>query len=148
MLSVTGGTLVKGDWSPCITVRRVICTLQSGDRVFFGVLAENQESQLWSWPESDLLLWVFDDGQCVRVWQECAQRPHIVEGQSSHVLESIAGHHEATNGTVLYGVKWAGYECPTWELESDLWMHGYLLAAYHDTIQNTAPAEAFVAVET
>ncbi|KAK1656939.1 hypothetical protein BDP55DRAFT_738597 [Colletotrichum godetiae] len=79
---------------------------------------------------------------------ECAQRPHMIDGHSSYVPESIAGHHEAGNGAVLYGVKWIGYECPTWELESDLYMHGYLLAAYHDTIQTKVPTEAFVVVET
>lgn len=142
------GTVIKGDWSPHITIRDVICTLRSGDRIFFGVLAEKQESRLWTWLESDLLLWVFDDGQCIREWQECAQRPHMFEGHSSYVPESIVGHHEAANGEVLYGVKWVGYGCPTWELESDLWMHGYLLAAYHDTIQTKVPTEAFVVVGT
>ncbi|KAK2038267.1 hypothetical protein LY76DRAFT_515722 [Colletotrichum caudatum] len=146
MLSVTEGTSVKGDWSSHIVVRRVVCTMQSGKRMFFGVLAQNQEPQLWNWPDSDMLLWVFDDGQRVKVWQEGAQRPHIVEGQCGYVLDSVVGHYEATNGAVYYGVKWAGYECPTWELESDLWMHGHLLTAYHGSRMISDREEALFVV--
>ncbi|KAK4206037.1 hypothetical protein QBC37DRAFT_301603, partial [Rhypophila decipiens] len=64
---------------------------------------------------------VFDNTYSLRVWQECRQRPFITEGKYGYEVEQISGHYETPTGSVYYGVKWTVYECPTWELEDDLY---------------------------
>ncbi|KAK8038384.1 hypothetical protein PG994_015151 [Apiospora phragmitis] len=54
------------------------------------------------------------------MWQECQQRPRLIDGEPTHAIEDVVAHYQTSTGSVYYAIKWAGYECPTWELESDL----------------------------
>ena len=40
--------------------------------------------------------------------------------------KSLIGYYRSVSGNVFVGVKWRGYECPTWELEDDLLQCGDL----------------------
>lgn len=101
-------------------MERIVCTLQTARGVFYGVEVLNQDFKFRDYPRKTGLLWVFADGNRIRVWTESRQRPQIVEGELQEKVEHIVGHFQDEAGEIYYTVKWAGYECPTWELESNL----------------------------
>ncbi|KAH7303147.1 hypothetical protein B0I35DRAFT_365538 [Stachybotrys elegans] len=109
----------QAPWSPKVPILQVICSIKTASRTFHGVQVEalDQESNHHS------LVWVFEDIRGFRVWQECCQRPFIIDGESVNEIKEIVGHHEDQTGCVYYAVKWTDYECPTWELEDDLGNH-------------------------
>lgn len=108
---------VRTAWSSKVAILEVLYTYRTLYQTFLGVRTETLD------PTSDQngLLWVCKDTQGYQVWQECHQRPYIIEGESDYDVKEILGHYESPNGSVYYAVKWIGYECPTWELEDDLW---------------------------
>lgn len=114
------GSQVDTLWSSNVVVERVLCIFQTATVVFYGVEVENQDFNLRDYPRKTELLWVFADGNKINVWMESRQRPQIVGGELQEKVEHIVGHFQDESGEIYYAVKWAGYECPTWELESDL----------------------------
>ncbi|KAK4206201.1 hypothetical protein QBC37DRAFT_301271 [Rhypophila decipiens] len=113
------GSLVQTAWSSNVVILQVLYTVTTLDRKFHGVIVENPV-QARGASATDDLLWVFDDSCGLRVWQECRQRPFITEGEYGEI-EQVFGHYENPTGSVYYAVKWTDYECPTWELEDDLY---------------------------
>lgn len=111
------GSFVRAAWSSKVAILEVLYSLKTSNQIFLGVRGETLD------PQSDHhgLLWVSKDSQGFQVWQECRQRPFIMEGESEYEIEEILGHYETQTGAVYYAVKWFDYECPTWELEDDLW---------------------------
>ncbi|KAK3933477.1 hypothetical protein QBC46DRAFT_368726 [Diplogelasinospora grovesii] len=124
------GCPVRTGWSSHVVVVQVLYTLWKPELIFHGVRVENLDGDFRNWPYTEGLLWVLEDGQELRIWQECRQRPRIIDGEADCEIEEIVGHYQAQSGPVYYAIKWVGYECPTWELEDDL--HGYsqLLTQY------------------
>ncbi|KAK1688968.1 hypothetical protein BDP55DRAFT_655798 [Colletotrichum godetiae] len=66
----------------------------------------------WDWLGDYQLLWVFEDGEYIKVWQECVERPRPSNASWAPRLQCI----------------WDGYACPTWEAEEDLFSYGQLMA--------------------
>jgi hypothetical protein len=100
------------------------------ERTFYGVRVENLDQTGWDWLDRDGLLWVFDNGQHLEIWQESRQRPRVVDGIPDCGIERIVGHYQDESGRVYYGVKWLNYESPSWELEEDLERCSDLLTRY------------------
>jgi hypothetical protein len=122
MLRPTSDTLcrssfVRTAWSSNVTILQVLYTYRTSTHTFLGVRTETLQQK----SDHHSLLWVVKDGQGFRVWQECRQRPFIINGESEFEIQGIIGHYETQTGAVYYAVKWIHYECPTWELEDDLW---------------------------
>ncbi|KAL0930294.1 uncharacterized protein CTRU02_212479 [Colletotrichum truncatum] len=132
-MRVHKGTAVNAAWSPLLDVVEVICTFESDGRVFYGVVTEIPHPFVWDWLDYRQVLWVFDDGDCVKVWQECVDRPRLSNPAWTSCLHSIVGCYETDGGYVLYAVKWDGYACPTWEAEEDMSRYVDLLAEHDQT---------------
>ncbi|CAM1503404.1 Fc.00g081800.m01.CDS01 [Cosmosporella sp. VM-42] len=110
-------------WSAQVIVEEVLLALKTDDRTFYGVRTTNRDHRPWIWPRPHLdgLLWVVEDGLRLWVWQECRQAPWIGCGEGADGVEQIVGQHrQPDTGLTYVGVKWKGYECPTWELESEV----------------------------
>ncbi|WQF76872.1 Putative Chromo-like domain superfamily protein [Colletotrichum destructivum] len=129
-MRVQKGTAVDAAWSSRLDVTDVICTFASGSRVFYGVVAEVPDPLVWDWPDDRQLLWVYDDGNSVKVWQECVERPRPSNPAWASCLRSIVGCYENDGGNVSYAVRWNGYACPTWEAEEDMSNYSHLLAEH------------------
>ncbi|KAH6645701.1 hypothetical protein BKA67DRAFT_503388, partial [Truncatella angustata] len=112
---VQQGTKVETMWSSNVVVSSIICTFQSSQFTFYGILGQNSDRSFEHWQVSDELLWIYDTGATVSVWQESQQRPNAAEGFVGYEIENIIGHYEFDNGRLFYAVKWSGYNCPTWE---------------------------------
>ncbi|KAL0933522.1 uncharacterized protein CTRU02_212485 [Colletotrichum truncatum] len=121
---------IRAAWSSRLDVVEVICTFERDGRVFYGVISEIPQILVWDWPDDRQLLWVFDDGDGIRVWQECFERPRPSNPAWASRLQSIVGCCESDGGNVCYAVKWDGYACPTWEAEEDMSKDGHLLAEH------------------
>ncbi|KAF4878849.1 hypothetical protein CGCFRS4_v016107 [Colletotrichum fructicola] len=132
-MTVQRNTVVHTAWSSCLEVVEVVCTTASGGHVFYGVITEIRDPLAWDWLDDRQLLWVFEDEDCVKVWQECLERPRPSTTAWMSRLQCIVGCYETDDGSVLYAVKWDGYTCPTWEAEEDLSNHGRLLAEHDAT---------------
>lgn len=87
--------------------------------VFHGVRTETTDER-WDWPDVESLLWVFDDGIGLRLWQDFQYQPRVADGGAAFAVETILGDYESLSGNVYLGVKWRGYDCLTWELEEDM----------------------------
>jgi hypothetical protein len=116
------GRNIQTAWSPQVTILEVLLSVKVSHWVFHGVRAETLEP-LWDWPDMESLLWVFDDGTGFKLWQDFQHRPRIVNGEAAFGVESVVGHYQSETGNVYLGVKWWGYDCPTWELEDDMPLH-------------------------
>lgn len=119
------GRQVYTPWSSAVTVMEVLYSVQVDRWIFHGVKVVNKDQLLWDLPEVDNLLWVFDDGRQLKTWQGISQRPRF-DDESEYEIEASIGYHRSVSGNVFVGVKWRGYECPTWELENDLLQCGEL----------------------
>lgn len=114
------GSFVQTAWSSSVVILQVLYTIKTPDRIFHGAIVENLD-QASGTSATDNLLWVVDDSYGLRMWQECRQRPFITQGEYGYEIEEVFGHYETQTGSVYYAVKWVDYECPTWELEDDLY---------------------------
>ncbi|KDN61851.1 hypothetical protein CSUB01_12683 [Colletotrichum sublineola] len=132
-MRVQQGTAVDAAWSPRLNVARVICAFASDGRLFYGVVAEVPDSLVQDWPDGRQLLWVYDDGHSVKVWQECVERPRPSNPAWASCLRSVIGCYENDGGHVSYAVRWDGYACPTWEAEEDMSNYSHLLAEHDQT---------------
>ncbi|KAL0929615.1 uncharacterized protein CTRU02_215514 [Colletotrichum truncatum] len=141
-MEVRCGALAEAGWSSRILVVDVVCVVTGADRTFYGVVTENLDLASWDWPRVDGLQWVFHDGKSIRLWQECVQRPHLINGAWDFDVESIVACYETDSGHLYYGVKWAGYECPTWETENDIRSYSHLLSG-HDQVCECTPNTGF-----
>jgi hypothetical protein len=111
------GSIIRTAWSSKVAILEVLFSFGTSYRTFLGVRAETLDRK----SDHDELLWVCKDSQGFQLWQECRQRPYIIDGESDYEIEQILGHYESQSGDIHYAVKWIDYECPTWELEDDLW---------------------------
>lgn len=127
------GRPVHTPWSSTVTITEVLYSVAISRWIFHGVRAVNVDSHVRDWPDVETLLWVFDDGCQLKPWQETRQRPRFTEEESSYEVETSIGSYRSISGNVYVGVKWRGYESPTWELEDDLLQHSGL---YDDNICN------------
>ncbi|KAK2005423.1 hypothetical protein LZ32DRAFT_571867, partial [Colletotrichum eremochloae] len=116
-MAVQQGSAVHAAWSSRLEIVEVICTATGGGRVFYGVVVEIRDPLVWDWLDGRQLLWVFEDTGCIKVWQECVERPRPSTAAWMSRLQRIVGCYETDDGHVLYAVKWDGYACPTWEAE-------------------------------
>ncbi|KAH9231811.1 hypothetical protein K456DRAFT_38010 [Colletotrichum gloeosporioides 23] len=132
-MGVRRGSIVQAAWSSCLEVTEIICTVTGGGRDFYGVAVEIREPLVWDWLDTRQLLWVFEDEDCVKVWQESVERPRPSHAAWMSRLQCIVGCCETDDGTSLYAVEWDGYACPTWEAEEDLSNQGQLLADHDQT---------------
>ncbi|OHE90279.1 hypothetical protein CORC01_14424 [Colletotrichum orchidophilum] len=132
---VRRGSTVHAAWSSCLEVVAVICTATSGAYMFYGVVVGIRDPLEWDWRDACQLLWVFEDEDCIKVWQECVERPRPSNAAWVSRLQCIVGCYETDDGTNLYAVKWDGYACPTWEAEEDLYNYGQLMAEHDETCQ-------------
>lgn len=116
------GSFVRTAWSSRVVILRVLYTITSTNQsiLFHGVKAKTTDRKQEASAE-DELLWVFKDCSGLRLWQECRQKPFIIDGEVDSDIEEIVGHHEDESGAIHYAVKWLDYECPTWESEADLY---------------------------
>ncbi|KAK3933652.1 hypothetical protein QBC46DRAFT_368648 [Diplogelasinospora grovesii] len=112
------GSPVRTGWSSHVVVMQVLYTLWKPELIFHGIRVENLDGDLRNWPYTEGLLW------------ECRQRPRIINGEADFEIEEIVGHYQAQSGLVYYAIKWVEYECPTWELEDDLYGYSQLLTQY------------------
>ncbi|EJT68970.1 hypothetical protein GGTG_13476, partial [Gaeumannomyces tritici R3-111a-1] len=113
-MSVLEGDTVVTLWASRLVVIKVLISLQTPKRTFYGVITVNPDEFLHDWPDSSQLLWVYNNEHLINVWQE-ATPPRVSEGESNCAIDNIFGHYENDNGVVCYAVKWFGYHCPTWE---------------------------------
>ncbi|KAK0367858.1 hypothetical protein CLIM01_14786 [Colletotrichum limetticola] len=134
-MTVRRGSTVHAAWSSCLEVVEVICTATSGAHMFYGVVVGIRDSLEWDWLADYQLLWVSEDGEHVKVWQECFERPRPCNATWAPRLQCIVGCYETDDGVNLYAVKWDGYACPTWEAEEDLFSYGQLIAEHDETCQ-------------
>jgi hypothetical protein len=121
-----------------VVVVEVVLSVKAAQWTFLGVTYAVGDSQRWDWPDSDGLLWAFDDGQHLRLCQTWLQHPRFLPAENGCAIEAVIGHHEGDNGNLYMAVKWIDYECPTWELESDLANSGQLTnywASYNHSIK-------------
>lgn len=116
------GRRVETTWSLHVTVVEVLISVQVSRCVFHGVRTETTDPQ-WDWPDVESLLWVFDDGTGLRLWQDFQQQPRVADGRAAFPVETILGNYQSPSGNVYLSVKWRGYDCPTWELEEDMEHH-------------------------
>jgi hypothetical protein len=114
------GSVIETPWSSHVVVVEVLFTVKTSRWIFHGVRAVNAERQNWDWPDPENLLWLVENGHGLGLWEECRQRPHISDGQGTDEIESIIGHYQSATGNIYAGVKWQGYECPTWELDDKI----------------------------
>ncbi|KAI9155793.1 hypothetical protein HJFPF1_08382 [Paramyrothecium foliicola] len=114
------GSVIETPWSSQIIVVEVLFTVRTSKWTFHGIRAVNAERRAWDWPELENLLWVFDDGHGLRLWEEFHQRPHTSDGRSTHEIESIIGYYQSATGNIYTGVKWHDYDCPTWEFDDEI----------------------------
>lgn len=120
--SMYRGRRVETAWSLHVSVLEVLFSVQVCGWVFHGVRTETSDEQ-WDWPDIDSLLWVFDDGTGLRLWQDFQHQPRVADDGASFEVEAILGDYRSPSGNVYLGVKWRGYDCPTWELEEDMEHH-------------------------
>ncbi|KAI1857233.1 uncharacterized protein JN550_013368 [Neoarthrinium moseri] len=125
--SVHDGDVVKTSWSSNVIVLRILYTVTTSRYAFHGVLAKNLDWSAQDEPNSDELLWVYNIAGQISLWQEMRQRPKAGAEFTDHEIQEIIGHYELEDGRLFYAIKWAGYECPTWEPEGSL-------GAYKETI--------------
>ncbi|KAH8659437.1 hypothetical protein BGZ61DRAFT_433541 [Ilyonectria robusta] len=111
---------VQTAWSSDVIVVEVLMTFTTPNWTFHGIRAANYDWEQWDWPRSDGLLWVVDDGQRLRLWQDFRQCPNVMQCDSECSVEAVIGYYQSDTGNNYVAVKWQDYECPTWELESDL----------------------------
>lgn len=139
--NVQYGAQVKTIWSSQVTISHIICTASAAPFTFYGVLTRNLDRVLDSSQTEDELLWVYNNGTSVSVWQETRQRPLAIEGLTEYEIKGIVGHYELENGRLFYAVKWFERDCPTWELEDDLSTHNALLLHYWTSLlyHNSSP---------
>lgn len=116
------GRAVQAAWSPQVIIIEVILSVSVSQWIFHGVRAETCD-QHWDWLDVESLLWVFDDGTGLKLWQDFPHRPRMVNGEAAFGVESIVGHYQSASGNAYVGVKWWGYDCPTWELEDEMPLH-------------------------
>ncbi|KAK1973445.1 hypothetical protein LZ30DRAFT_558177, partial [Colletotrichum cereale] len=109
---VRRGTRIHAAWSLYLEVVEVICTATSSSRMFYGEVTEISNPLAWDWLDDHQFLWVFQDEDRIKVWQESVERP-----ESGNAC--IGRCYETDYGTTLYAVKWDGYACPTWEAEEN-----------------------------
>ncbi|KAK2758443.1 hypothetical protein CKAH01_16832 [Colletotrichum kahawae] len=136
------GSTVQTAWSSCLEVTEIICTATGGGRAFYGVVVEIRDPLAWDWLDARQFLWVFEDEDCIKVWQESVERPRPSHAAWTSRLQCIIGCCETDEGTTLYAVKWDGYACPTWEAEEDLASHGQLLVDHHQICRCTPGRES------
>ncbi len=128
------GRLVKTPWSPQVRILEVLFSVRVSCRVFHGVRAETEDMN-WDWPDVENLLWVFDGGNGLQLSQVFQHHPHVVDRMINGKIEAIVGDYQSSSGNVYFGVKWEGYDCPTWELEEEILIHDrmYLIPTSEST---------------
>ncbi|PTD02483.1 hypothetical protein FCULG_00012565 [Fusarium culmorum] len=109
-------------WSSDILITEVLLTFRAYHRTFYGVKTVNRDCGSWVWPagDSDGLLWVFEEGGQLKVWQEHRQAPYVPLGRPAYEIEHVIGYYQSEADSSYVGVKWKDYESPTWELEEDI----------------------------
>lgn len=118
------GCSIQAGPSSTATVLEVLLSVRVTHRVFHGVRTERPDPALHrAGAEAEGLLWVFDDGEGLELRQDSPRGPRIVAGEVVFGVESIAGHYHSADDNVYIGVKWWGYDCPTWELEAEVPQH-------------------------
>ena len=125
------GSFIKTDWSSQLVIIEVLYTVENLVRTFHGVRFKNLEKKTEDWPQDEGLLWVYNEGHIVRIWQECRQRPRFIEGEPDCEIREIVGHYYTQTGLVYYAILWMEYECPTWELEENLDSCSQLITEYY-----------------
>ncbi|KAK1974941.1 hypothetical protein LZ30DRAFT_606901, partial [Colletotrichum cereale] len=50
-----------------LNVTKVICIFASSSQVFYSVVAEVPDPLVWDWPNDRQLIWVYDNGNSVKV---------------------------------------------------------------------------------
>lgn len=114
------GQLVHTPWSIKVAIVEVLISVKIATRTFHGVRAVNTDRESWDWLDVENLLWVYDTGCGLHLWQQIKQRPFVFDESRKYKIEGIVGEYQSAAGNAYVGVKWRGYECPTWELEDDL----------------------------
>ncbi|KJZ68423.1 hypothetical protein HIM_12186 [Hirsutella minnesotensis 3608] len=113
------GELIKTAWSSQVVLVAILYTGTFSGHTFYGVVSETRDNFGLDWPRDRGLLWVFDDGHGLRLWEQPEQRPLCVRRDQPPDLEQVLGYFELQEKTYI-GVKWRDYGSPTWELEDDM----------------------------
>jgi hypothetical protein len=124
------GASMTTPWSPMVTVKEVLATIEVSGWKFYGVLVENRDPQFWDWLDTECLLWAFDDGQSLRLWQDPQPKPLKSVEQPANEIEKIIGHHQSSKGDHYVAVKWKDRISPTWEMEQDLDSYADIITDY------------------
>ncbi|KAH6972685.1 hypothetical protein EDB80DRAFT_596084 [Ilyonectria destructans] len=124
------GARIETPWSSMVTVEEVIAATEVSDWKFYGVSVENRDQKHWDWLDTQCLLWVFDDGEDLRIWQDPQQRQPISIEEPVKCVEQIIGHYQSRNGKSYIAVKWKDRVSPTWEIEQDLENYADIVTDY------------------
>lgn len=123
------GSLVRTPWSSQVVVKETLLSVEIRDQTFHGVRTETHDCLGLDWPNTTALLWVFDDGEGLRLWEQPRQRPLYNKNEDLPVIQSILCFYE-TGGRAYLGIKWEEYDSPTWELETSLGDYADLLTDF------------------
>ena len=128
------GTVVHTPWSD-VAVAEVLLTFVSSRWTFHGVKGAILDRGSWDWPSPESLLWAVEDGRGLKFWPPWV---HAADSLREHEreIEAVIGHHEHL-GEVYVAVKWAGRECPTWEIEYSLDHSQKLLTYWTSMLQGS-----------
>lgn len=127
------GSYIRTPWSSQVAVKEAILSVIVSGHVYYGVEAETEDSLGFDWPNTTCLLWVYYDGYSFRLGEDIQHRPSNFEYDACPEIEEIIGHH-VIDGKVYFGVRWAEYRPPTWELESKLDSCQNILTDYYSSV--------------
>lgn len=113
------GAQVSTLWSSKAIVKDIYFNVCIRGRTFYGVRLEVSNDLQLDWPNLTSLVWVLDDGSCLRMWQNFSQPPLFTSNTPLPVIERIVGYVEL-NGVIFYAVVWRNYDTPTWQSETEL----------------------------
>jgi hypothetical protein len=112
--------MIHTAWCSNVVVAEVLLSINVSKRSFYGVRALIINEEFLEWLTVENLLWVFEDGGKLKVGQDYQSRPRINEAEANFGVEGIIGQYFSSAGNAFVGVKWEGYQCPTWELEDEV----------------------------
>lgn len=119
--SMEVGKVVKTPWSNQVVVLEVVCDVTVNQNQFLGVITETRD--IFGWPISQNLLWLYKQGDSLLLWQDFSQRPRAIDRRYDEIRR-ICGFCQLQSGVVYYAIEWPDYGCPTWELEEHVFRPG------------------------
>ncbi|KAH7113525.1 hypothetical protein EDB81DRAFT_669985 [Dactylonectria macrodidyma] len=128
------GVSIETPWSSSVAVREVLAATEISGWKFYGVRVENKDQRHWDWLDAECLLWVFDDGGGLRMWQEPGPRPLLGVDEPTQRVEQIIGHYQSRNGMSYVAIKWKDSISPTWEIEQGLESYADIVTNYFTSI--------------